>query len=247
MSNTRIETVYGSFGCWAKYYYTYIVKEPRQFGAAATLGNIVHSTLEERLQPNEKFTLEQLMEEFEAQVPKWDPDDQVGQELIEVGKQILTEFADRHQDDEIPIHSKEMPFSIVVGSALINGFIDRVDEYDDRIVITDYKTGKHEVSKKGAPKNLQLGIYALAADKIFGGKPVTANLYYLRSGAQKGHTFSRSDLDEVESRLLEITAEIVNKRHFHTTSNKRICSWCDFNNGVCSTGTARASRVEIRR
>ena len=49
-SYSRIDTY---TQCAAKYFYSYILKEPRQFNPPAVLGNIVHSVLENILD-NEK-------------------------------------------------------------------------------------------------------------------------------------------------------------------------------------------------
>lgn len=54
--------------CEAKYFFSYILKEPQTFGAAATLGNILHKVLEEKLEPNEiidKNQLNDYIDEFD--------------------------------------------------------------------------------------------------------------------------------------------------------------------------------------
>jgi DNA helicase-2/ATP-dependent DNA helicase PcrA len=240
LSYSRIETFLGSWGCPAKYFFSYIQGEESQFGAPATLGNIVHKALEEQVQPNEKIDLDKLLDEYALQIPKWDPDNKVGQDLIDAGKQMLTEFVDRHDHETFPIVGKEQYFEIVVGTGLIRGMIDRVD-FDGKVVrITDYKSGKNEVTAKDTPTNLQLGIYALAMKKIYPDYPIHASLYYLKSGKQKGHLFSDDDLDAVELKLTKIVNMIVNSQNFGTTSNARICYYCDHAaSGVCGTGVFR--------
>ena len=243
ISYSRLNTMFDKdWGCDAKYFYAYVAKEPKQFGAAATLGNVIHKALEENLDPNEPVDLESLLVSYEEQLPLWDPDGAINQDLRAAGYEMLTEFVDRHASDKFPIIAKEYPFAIVVGRGLISGYIDRVDRVGDRIIITDYKSGKKEVAAKNIPSDLQLGIYALAADTMFPGHEIYAQLYYLRTGRQKGHTFSKYDLESVESKLLELISRIISKRDFHPTANERICNWCDFNNGVCPVGTARAAK-----
>lgn len=247
LSYSRISTLEGdAFSCLAKYFYTYIIGEPRQFGEAATLGNIIHDVLENKLEANETITedlLDQLYLEFEERRVERDPDNEISEELIEIGKYMLTEFVDRHSGDSFPIESKEMEFQIVVGRGLINGFIDRVDIKGNRLIITDYKSGKNEVAQKHVPTNLQLGIYALAASKLYPGKEVYAQLYYLRSGKMKGHLFSEGDLSKVEQRLVEIADKLTTIQNYPTTSNVRVCYWCDHaKSGVCTVGAKRINR-----
>ena len=238
MSYSRIST-YDM--CNAKYYFSYILKEPPLYGEAALLGNIVHAVLEEKLQPDtpvEERDLDAFLVELEVQKPKVDRQNIVGPEFMQVGRQILEEFVDRHKGEEWPIYSKEMPFELVVGPALIRGFMDRVDVYEDKVHITDYKTGKREVAKKNVHLDLQLGIYALVAEKLFPDKQIYAELYYLRTARQKGHLFTRDDLEAVEFRLLETINKIKDQRWFPYTDEPRVCSFCDHAaSGACSFGS----------
>jgi len=58
------------------------------------------------------------------------------------------------------------------------------------------------VAQNSIKNNLQLGIYALAASIIFPGKEIYAELYYLRSGKRKGHTFTVDDIENVKVNIL---------------------------------------------
>lgn len=127
--------------CPAKYFYTYIQREPRTFNDAAILGNIVHSVLEECLDKEKAIVLEELQEEFVKQKESYDPQGQIPDILIDAGSDILVEFYDKHSTEIFNIYEKEYGFSFVIGNYLVNGFIDRIDFYDDNTVnIIDYKT-----------------------------------------------------------------------------------------------------------
>lgn len=58
LSYSRIDTYKM---CPAKYFYGYIQKEPRLFGEAAVLGNIVHSVLEDNLSNEKDLDIESLL------------------------------------------------------------------------------------------------------------------------------------------------------------------------------------------
>ena len=229
--------------CPARYFYTYIAREPRVFGEYAVMGNIIHSTLENVLEKEVPVDYPTLKKEFVNQGKEWDPDKQINDKLYEAGDVMLNEFFDRHEDEMMPIDTKEASFNIVVGGALIRGYIDRVDIEGDTVKVIDYKSGSREVSFKKAPTNLQLGIYALAMSHKYPDKEIYAELYYLRSGRRKGHLFSKDDLLEVEDKLIALTKELITTENFSYTANKGICSFCDHRkNGSCSVGIRRYGR-----
>jgi len=168
--------------CPSKYFYTYIQKEPRLFGEAAVLGNIVHSVLEDNVSATDVLDFEKLQEAYVKELTTQDPDNKIKTALIDAGKEILDEFYDQYANTKFDVLHKEYGFRFVLGSYLISGYIDRVDSWgDDGVKIIDYKTGKWEVSPKDIPTNLQLGIYAMAIDYLYPDKNIYAELYYLRS------------------------------------------------------------------
>lgn len=236
-SYSRIDT-YSQ--CPARYFYSYITKEPRLFNPPAALGNIVHSVFENTLDTGRPLDIEELKSEYEKNIPVWDPNNLIPQDLISVGSNILEEFYDQNYDKEFNIYAKELQFEFMIGSYRIIGFIDRVDVIGDRVNIVDYKTGKWEVAQKDIANNLQLGIYALAMDHIFPEKEVYAELYYLRSGRKKGHLFTKEDLVQVKYNLINSINKIMNDVNFSPTSNVRVCSYCDHaKSGACGTGVFR--------
>lgn len=240
MSYSRLNT-YSM--CEAMYFFNYVVKEDQVFGAAAKLGNVLHSVLENTLEAGivvEQDHLPQYKEEFKLQLSEQDPDSLIPEKLRDDGLEMIQQFLDRNEGTSFPIEAKEKAFQIVIGSAYIRGFIDRVDIEGDRVTITDYKSGRKEVSAKNAPQDLQLGLYALAMSLEYPDKEIYAQLYYLRSDRLKGHLFSRDDLVSVEERFLGLVQDVINKNTFHFTPNKNICGFCDFaREGVCSVGVKR--------
>lgn len=229
--------------CEAKYFFSYILKEPQTFGAAATLGNVLHKVLEEKLEKGKvikKSDLNLFIEEYHNQIPNYDPNSDIPDNMLIDGETMLVDFIDRHNGESFEIEYKEKGFSIVIGNALVNGYIDRVDVVGDTVYITDYKSGKREEAQKNISRNVQLGIYALAMKKAYPDKNIHASLYYLRSGKQKGHLFTDGDLLEVELLIKDLIYKLVNKNNYSYTPNTFICSFCDYaKNGVCSVGARR--------
>ena len=220
--------------CAAKYFYSYIKKEPRRFNSPAVLGNIVHEVLENTISSEKPLSLSEMKEHYELSKTHFDPNSAISQDLISVGSEIIDEFYDLNQNTIFNVYGKEVGFNFVIGNYSIIGFIDRIDVDGDDVHIVDYKTGKREVAFKDVPTNLQLGIYALAASVMFPGKNITASLHYLRSNRLKSHTYSSEDLDSIKQTLVKRIERIVQDDNFTPTPNERMCSFCDHaESGAC--------------
>lgn len=229
--------------CAVKYYFSYILKEQQTFGHAATLGNIVHQALEYTLEKDEPIKAFDLIQNFKASIPDFDPGYEIPTDMIDNGQAMLLEFVDRHQGERLPILFKEMPFSVVIGNARFNGYIDRIDVEDDLIRVIDYKSGARQIPDHEVPTDLQLGLYALIAKNLFPTHRVYAELYYLKTGKRKGHLFSTDDLIDVEKRLSLLVSEVLTTENFRPTENSSACYWCDYaKNGVCGTGKNRTNK-----
>lgn len=203
-------------------------------------GNIVHAVLEKVVDKEKPLDHEEILEEFDLNQKKLDPDNKISNELISVGKNILDEFYDQNSGSTFDVFDKEHPFNFIIGNYSILGFIDRIDVIGDQVNIIDYKTGKWEVPQKGIADNLQLGIYALAASIMMPDKKIYAELHYLRSGKRKGHLFTPEDLENVKTKLLSLIKNIVEDTSFAATSNVRACSYCDHaKSGECGVGVFR--------
>jgi len=231
--------------CEARYFYSYVLREPMDFGNPALLGNIIHKALEITLEDGQQINLHELLQNYRDAVGELDPEANIPEGMLTDGEGMLIQYVDDHPGD-MEFYAKELPFSFVLGPARFNGFIDLVSVYPTRVVIRDYKSGKQEITYKSTPDNLQLGIYSLIAKKMFPDKEVYAEVYYLRSGKAKGHLFTDDDLSKVEAKLLDQVTEVLNKTDFKTTANERACLWCSYaKNGVCPTGESRLRRRNL--
>lgn len=207
-------------------------------------GNIVHAVLENVITNDSSLDYSQIEIEYEKNKKSYDPNQKISEQTISLGKEILDEFYDQNIDTQFNVYDKECGFKFILGNHLIVGFIDRIDVVGDQVTIVDYKTGKWEVAQKSISSNLQLGIYAIAASELFPNKTITAELYYLRSGKHKSHTYTKEDLEKLKQDLIISINEIINDNSFAVTSNLRACTYCDHaKSGVCGTGVFRNKKA----
>jgi CRISPR/Cas system-associated exonuclease Cas4 (RecB family) len=78
---------------------------------------------------------------------------------------------------------------------------------------------------------------------VFPDKDIRAELYYLRSGKRKHHTYTKEDIEQVKEDLLKNINEIIEDNSFSATGNERICTFCEHAaSGACATGVNRLKR-----
>jgi DNA helicase-2/ATP-dependent DNA helicase PcrA len=121
----------------------------------------------------------------------------------------------------------EQPFSLRLDELRLTGRIDRVDRHQDgSYEIIDYKTGS---AKRAAElqRDLQLGVYALAAREVFRFEPLRLSYYYLE-------TSERVTVDKPQERLAEDrqairnVAEGIRAELFPAKPDRMKCGGCDF-------------------
>jgi putative RecB family exonuclease len=122
----------------------------------------------------------------------------------------------------------EVPFDDV---AVVVGSIDRVDVDDQGALhIVDYKTNRRVRSRAEVAGSLQLSLYALACQHLYGALPATVALDFVVAGLTVTVGLEELDLDHARQAVLD-TAAAIRAERFPATPN-RLCDWCD-HRGVC--------------
>ncbi len=88
----------------------------------------------------------------------------------------------------------EMPFEVEIGNTLIKGAIDQVLVHPDGYEVRDLKTGNRQASA------LQLGIYKVALEKIFGWPVILGSYYYAKDN--KVLTIPKQEMDRYTEEYL---------------------------------------------
>ena len=95
----------------------------------------------------------------------------------------------------------------------------------------DFKTSqldKQEDADKRTRDSLQLTLYALAYQNIFGALPKRVELYFLESGLIGSAKIEDKDLEKVKTAVKEVSAGI-RQQKFEATPTYMACTYCAYN------------------
>jgi len=136
-------------------------------------------------------------------------------EYFEYGKQILTEFYNKHiKDYHIPL-AVERRFNFQVEGIPVTGYIDKIEKLpSERVEIVDYKSDREPFELDQLRKNSQLSIYQMAVEKSFGLEVERLTLYHLRSQTPFSiESHSQEQIKVMRNRIVEV-AEAIQKQEF---------------------------------
>ncbi len=219
--------------CPRRFRYAYIDRLPGKPSPALSFGSSVHAALEEFYDrklpdcPTEDELLDLLYEHWDSSgfeaLPR---DEQVA--YYRHAQQTLRRYHRRIAGEyRLPVTTEawfELPFDDI---AVVVGSIDRVDSDDDgQLHVVDYKTSRRAQPRQRVERSLQLAIYALACEHLFGRLPSTVALDFVVADATVRVPVEDMDLDAVPGRV-RAAAESIRAGQFAPTPN-RLCDWCDY-------------------
>lgn len=209
---------------------------PTPTAAVQSFGISLHNTLfnfYKRVQEEDTPSLSELNNILKNE---WQADGYEGkgyeEERMSQAKIILNEFYKTECNPPVKPLGLELPFSFMLRTGIkVFGKIDRVDPKGKGIEIIDYKTGGDN-PKAHKAHELQLAMYALAAtrvkDNVLNREPkdIILTLHFLDGNTKKSMTFTKGDLDKLESELVEKIDEI-EKSDFKCSKNV-LCTNCEY-------------------
>ena len=164
-------------------------------------------------------------------------------ERFQAGLEALRRFHEDEQGRPAP-ELVEQRFSFMLGNDRVVGRWDRVDQAAGGAEVVDYKSSAvdegSERPQQLANQDLQLRLYALAHEKMYGTRPARATLHFLETGARGTIEPSETDMSVVRT-VVSSTAAKIRSRDFGAAPAKGIktCFECAYHQICPSSLTAR--------
>lgn len=125
---------------------------------------------------------------------------------------------------------RELDMLVDLGDMKIRGILDRMEEDDEGVVITDYKSGKAPPERYAIPAFFALKIYAVLIRKLTGRTPNRIRLMYLTNPTVYEVPVTDAQLDAVE-RKIQALWNAINRaisRDQFPPKVSRLCDWCSY-------------------
>lgn len=239
-------------GCPRRWRFKYVDRLPEPSGQAALVGSFAHLVLEhlcqmpapDRTMDMAKALARTLWTEFT------DSDDYQTLALEEEDSRAFRWQAwlaiaglwPLEDPASVDVVATEQKIEANLGDVPFLGIIDRVDRSNERLVVTDYKSGTLPGSRWREDKILQVMLYAAALQADLGEQPDRARLLYL---GQRIVDITVTDR-KIEETTEQINATWVNIGSACATDEFEakpgvLCGWCAFAS-ECPEGRAELTR-----
>jgi DNA helicase II / ATP-dependent DNA helicase PcrA len=122
----------------------------------------------------------------------------------------------------------EKDFEIEVAGKKVIGFIDRIDlTPSGNYEVFDYKTGKSTLNGNTIRSDIQMNLYSLAIEKLYGKLPQSANLLYLRKEKKLSYDAKQDSVTKSKEQMVSLIDGILNER-FDPMPDFNTCRFCDY-------------------
>ncbi len=226
--------------CPLKYKYVHVLHVPILTHHTVIYGKALHDAVQKYFQfkmKNFKLPFQELIDAFEN---SFSAEGFFNKEHVEIRRGIAHEALKKFYEQEerqgrIPTFI-EKEFSFVVDSNKIVGRWDRVDmPSNNESIIIDFKSShiaRQKDADRKAKESLQLAIYAMAFEKLFGFRPKAAELHFLESGLVGSAVKEEKDFQKAREKI-NIAACGIKECRFEANPDYLACTYCAFNQ-ICN-------------
>lgn len=222
--------------CPFQYRYSHVLKVPVWGRHTFSFGQSMHLALELFFQQladtkrpkskTKKPNLDDLLNFYENNwLEEWYTSRAHRDQYFAKGREALIKFYNKHHKKWPAVQAVERGFTLKIGPYSVKGKVDRIDKVNNKLVITDYKTGKPKTLKE-AEKD-QLLIYQLAAKQVWHEEVSELVFYYLDDNSSLSFLGTEDELVEMQSKI----SNLIDKIHtgdFKHKASPATCVQCDF-------------------
>src|SRR5271156_4912634 len=217
--------------CPMRYMFQYVWSVRGGPHAMATFGNVMHRTIREfvsEFSKRRKIPFEDVLTIYDRE---WASsgyiDDYHEEEYRKAGRDQLEAFYRTYTASPADVIYQEKGFELALeNDVIVTGRMDQVNRLDGNAVeIIDYKTGKPK-DAKAAAKDLQLGVYAIAAQEVLDLDPTRLVFYNLVTNEGVASTRDAKTLKETKETIAEV-ADLIRAKEFSAKPGFG-CGFCDY-------------------
>jgi len=218
--------------CPLQFKFRHILRVPTPSRASADIGNAVHAVLEKMTKyeiDGQKLTQKQAFDLLEKM---WDSrafesETAANQAKAQAKELILTYLKWNKENPNEPI-AVEKAFKLILGEVKFNGYIDRIDKTPDgEYEVIDYKTGSDKITRVTIKDDIQMNLYALGTEKLYGKLPKTTSLFYLKKDKMVVNDIDSEKVNEVKNSIEDAVKSILDEK-FPANPSYSNCKFCDF-------------------
>lgn len=235
LSATRMQNY---LQCPRRYRFTYVDKVPVLPTPALLFGRALHAVIHrvhlrsiEQSEPIDlAFAVDELDDQWSAALREehqpFGDGPRSPERLLDLGIEMLVGYVLCNQERAPPM-AMELPFTVPCGLHELSGYVDRVDEGRDGLLVTDYKTGQRKPSPTILRGDLQLTVYTYALAQLYR-RPVAGAVYYhLRDQSELRTKRTETDFAVLTHDLVPHVATGIQTGQFPTHFGWW-CKACDF-------------------
>jgi DNA helicase II / ATP-dependent DNA helicase PcrA len=217
--------------CPMKYMFQYMWNLRGSPHAQITFGNVMHTTVKEcvgEIRKGRSVPFEEVMSIYERE---WSAagfiDEFHEREYHKAGREQLEVFHRSYCAAPADVLHQEKSFELPLDhEVVVTGRIDQINRMPGgEVEIVDYKTGRPRDAKK-ADADLQLSVYALAAQEVLDLIPGRLVFYNLGTNEAVGSTRDKKTLAAVKQKIAEVADQI--RAGEFSPKPGFACGYCDF-------------------
>ncbi|MBC7222157.1 ATP-dependent helicase [Candidatus Bipolaricaulota bacterium] len=218
--------------CPLKYKYIHVLRVPVRLHPTVILGNAVHQAIQSyhlAKKQGRNISLEELLGIFER---AWRSEGFLSaaheEELRRHGQEALRHFYEFEEREGARPTFVEQYFAFEENGVKIIGYWDRVDRRRDGAILIDYKTSevKVEAADRRVQESLQLAIYTLAYERMFGELPKELQLRFLTPEVVVGRAEPTERTLRRAWESIQEAAEGIRREDFQPRPSYAACQYC---------------------